>query len=69
MVKDEAEPSVDDDFADEEEDDVDDETAALGAELFRTDNIDTVLLTKATLLLPLTWALKSKSSPSSSSTT
>ena len=61
---------MDEDFADEDDDDDDDDTtASLETKPSLTGNKDAVLLTVATVLLPRTWALKSKSSPSSSSTT
>lgn len=53
----------------DEEDSEDDKTASLETELSLTGDNDVALLTIATLLLPCTWALMSKSSPSSSSTT
>ena len=63
-------PSVDTDVADEDEDEEDDKEASLETPLSLTVNIDVVLLTTATdgTVLPPR-ALKSKSSPSSSSTT
>lgn len=64
---------MDKDVADEDEDadddDEDDRTASLETELSLRGDKDVVLLTTATVLLPRVWARKSKSSPSSSSTT
>ena len=69
-LKDETETSVEEDVADEDEEEEDDMTASLGTELSITEGSGTVvLLTTATVLLPRTWALMSKSSPSSSSST
>lgn len=68
--KDETEPSVD--VADEDEDvedDVDVKTASLDTEASATGDKDVDLFTTATVLLPRAWTRKSKSSPSSSSTT
>lgn len=69
--EDETEPSDDKDVEDVDEDieeDEDDEISSLEMELSLTADKD-VLLTKATILPPRAWDLRSKSSPSSSSTT
>lgn len=74
-LEDETEPRVDTDVADEEEDkEVEvDKTVLLETVLSLTGDRDVVLLSTGTLttVLPTreAWALKSKSSPSSSSTT
>lgn len=71
-LKDNAESSADADVEDEEDDleeDEDDKTASLDTEVSLTGDKGAVLLTtcKATVLPTLDWALMSKSSPSSSS--
>lgn len=70
MDEDEDEDDDEDDDADEDEDegddDDDDETSSLPTELSLTDSKDD-LLTKAAMLSPFAWPPRSKSSPSSSS--
>lgn len=56
----------DDDEGDDDDEDDDEETSSLPTELSLTDSKDD-LLTKVAMLSPFVWTLRSRSSPSSSS--